>query len=156
MSKCLWKSWKISCWPAWLWLNIDIEIVTSKVNSKVGKNMKKWEFLLNENAFSEFWIGPRSTKWSLENASQRWNMWKTQGFEHFSFNMAEKSWRQLQGGESADSPVSICFYHLVILHQPIETNDGQYSMSSTDPHLCCGVQHIQIQLESLAERGSTF
>ena len=37
---------------------------------------KKWVFRLNENKFSEFWIGPRSTKWSFENAFQRWTMWK--------------------------------------------------------------------------------
>ena len=66
---------------------------------------KNWVFRLDENAFAEFWIGPRSTKWTFENAFERWKMWKTQGFEHFSFNMAEKSWRQLQGGESADSLV---------------------------------------------------
>ena len=64
---------------------------------------KKWVFRLDENAFAECWIGPRSTKWTFENAFEKWKMWKTQGFEHFSFNMAETSWRQLQGGESADS-----------------------------------------------------
>ena len=32
---------------------------------------KKSVIRLNENAFSEFWISPRSTKWSFENAFQR-------------------------------------------------------------------------------------
>ena len=85
----------------WTW-----KLLRQKSNSKLFSKVKiKWEFRLNEDAFLEFWIGPRSTKWSFENASQRWKMWKTQGFEHFSFNMAEKNWRQLQGGESADSLV---------------------------------------------------
>ena len=68
---------------------------------------KEWEFRLDEKAFFEFWIGPRSTKWSFENASQRWKMWKTHGFEHFSFNMAEKVDDSCR---AASQPISLFYW----------------------------------------------
>ena len=91
-----------------------------------------WVFRLDENAFAEFWIGPGSTKWTFENAFERWKMWKTQGFEHFSFNMAEKSWRQLQGGESADSLVFECL--LQFNPQRILQNEVYLSLSPFNGH----------------------
>ena len=82
---------------------------------------KNNRFALTKPHFLNFELVPAVKNDALQMPPKEETCKKTQVFQHFMFNMLKQSWRQLQGGESADSLV-FHFFNGYFFDVPVQTN----------------------------------
>ena len=103
LPKCFWQVWKklltrVSFRHGYSYIKREFPNVFSNV-------MQKWPFCLNETIFSKFELAHAVKTDALQVPPKDEKCKKHRVFSISCSTWSKKSWRQLQGGESADSLV---------------------------------------------------